>query len=106
MTTMTMTYFSIDTLQFSKKLQKAGLASKVADEIAEVIKDTHSQASESLATKQDLRDVALDVKVLRQEFELIKQKIDNLEHKLALKMFFLTLAAVTIVNWLDRIITN
>ncbi len=55
MNTTTMTFFTIDTLQFSKRMQKAGLQKEVAEELAEAIKETHNQSVENLASKQDLQ---------------------------------------------------
>ncbi len=92
-----MTLFTIDTLQFSKRLHKAGLEIKVAEEIAEAIKDTHAQSLEGLATKHDIA-------WLRKDFEVLENKFDAMEPRLLLKMFFLTLAAVSIVTWLDKVI--
>ncbi len=46
--------FSIDTLQFSNRMQKAGLKKETADELAEAIKETQSQSLENVTTKQDL----------------------------------------------------
>ena len=47
-------FFTIDTLQFSKRLQKVGLSEEIADEFAEAIKDTQNQSIEGLATKNDI----------------------------------------------------
>lgn len=60
-TTVMTQIFSIDTLQFSKRLQKAGLQEQVADELAEVLKETHAQSLEGLATKQDLELLKRDI---------------------------------------------
>ncbi len=63
MTTTSMPHyiFSIDTLQFSKRLQKAGLQEAVANELAETLKDAQSQSLEGLATKQDLAILEKDI---------------------------------------------
>lgn len=55
MNTATMNLFTIDTLQFSNRMQKAGLQKQTADELAEAIKETQSQSLENVATKQDLQ---------------------------------------------------
>ncbi len=85
-----MTFFTLDTLQFSKRLQKAGLAKEISEELAEAIKDTQTQTVEGLATKQDLK--------------ILEQKIDVLEHKLVTKMFLMLSAAVALITWLDKVI--
>jgi len=91
MTIATMSpFFIIDTLQFSKRLHKAGLDQKVAEELAEAIKDTQNQTVEGLATKQDLK--------------ILEQKIDMLEHKLVTKMFLMMTVAVAVIAWLDKVI--
>lgn len=93
MTSASMSLFTIDTLQFSKRLHKAGLEIK----IAEAIKDTHIQSLEGLATKYDIA-------LLRKDFEVLENKFDAMESRLLLKMFFLTLAAISIVTWIDKVI--
>ena len=93
--------FAIDTLQFSKRLQKAGLGIKVAEELAEAIKDSQTQSIEGLATKRDLREVRHDLKSLEKK---IDQKFETLEYKLTVKMFVAILAATSIITWLDKII--
>lgn len=65
--TMSSRFFAVDTLQLSKRLQKAGLEQKVSEELAEVIKETHIQSLEGLATKQDIDLVRKDLKILENE---------------------------------------
>lgn len=102
MTTATMPLFTIDTLQFSKRLHKAGLEIKVAEEIAEAIKDTHTQSLEGLATKHDILLVRKDIEALdkkfEQKFESFEQKFETLEYKLTIKMFAAIIVAVSIVT--------
>ncbi|MBM3579503.1 MAG: hypothetical protein FJX34_01865 [Alphaproteobacteria bacterium] len=69
--------FTIDTLQFSRRLQTAGLEAKIADEIAEVIKDTQAQSIEGLATKQDIREVKQEIKYLDQKIDALDQKFEQ-----------------------------
>jgi hypothetical protein len=64
---MSSRFFAVDTLQLSKRLQKAGLEQKVSEELAEVIKETHIQSLEGLATKQDIDLVRKDLKILENE---------------------------------------
>ena len=61
-------FFTIDTLQFAKRMQKAGLDQKVSEELAEAIKETQNQSIEGLATKQDIKEI-------KQEMELMKKDI-------------------------------
>ena len=60
----------IDTLQFSKRMQKAGLEEKVANELAEAINESQSHSVERLATKEDLRIIE---QTNKQEFKLFEQ---------------------------------
>jgi len=91
-----MTFTTIDTLQFARRMQKAGLDQKVAEELAEAIKESQSQSLESLATKEDLKaieqtskqDLRLfeenqkhDIKALRQDIKALEH---NMDHKLDL----------------------
>ncbi len=85
-----MPFFTVDTLQFSNRLQKAGLDRKIADEFAEAIKETQMQSTEGVATKVDIT--------------LLRQEIENLEHKLTIKMFIMLITAVSLVTWLDKLI--
>lgn len=81
---------TIDTLAFSKRMQKAGLEQKISDELAEALKENHSQSIESFATKADLEEkinksesrleqkielVRKDVDLVRKEIELLKQEV-------------------------------
>ena len=72
-------FFTIDTLQFAKRMQKAGLDQKIAEELAEAIKDTQSQAVDGLATKQDVRNIE---QASGQDVKLLSQNIKNLEKEL------------------------
>jgi hypothetical protein len=97
MTTTTMSFFAIDTLQFSKRLQKAGLEQRIAEELAEAIKDTQNQAIEGLATKNDIL-------LVRKDLEVVEQKIEASKHEILTKMFLMLTAAVGVIAWLDRVI--
>ena len=66
----TMSLGFIDTLQLSKRMQRAGLAEEIANEFAEVFKETQSRSIENLATKEDLRIIDQSSK---QEFKLFEQ---------------------------------
>lgn len=65
-------FFTIDTLQFAKKLQKVGMPQEIAEELTEVLKETHTQHLDDLATKHDLLDVK---KELKNEMELLKKDL-------------------------------
>lgn len=52
---------TVDTLQFSERLQKAGLERKIANELAEAINEVQGQSIENLATKQDLEILKKDL---------------------------------------------
>ena len=96
-----MPFYIIDTLQFSKRLQKAGLQQEVSDELAEAIKESQTQSLDGLATKQDLHNLEqnLDVRINK-----LEAKVDSLEHKLTLKLFFMLSAAVAAITWLDKVV--
>jgi hypothetical protein len=64
---MTVTMFTIDTLTFSKDLEKAGMQRKVAEVLAEKIKESQIESSTELATKSDILVVKQDLKNAAQE---------------------------------------
>ena len=70
MNTIAMNIFTIDTLQFSKRMQKAGLQKEVADELAEALKENQTQSIEGLANKVDIALLKQDINSLRQEMAL------------------------------------
>ncbi len=61
---------TIDTLQFSNRMQKAGLGKEVSDELAEALKEASSQSMEVIATKQD-------IEILRKDMQNLEQRIIN-----------------------------
>ncbi len=97
MATATMTFFTVDTLQLSKRLQKAGLQQTIADEFAEAIKDTQNQSIDGLATKESFTELRNEVALLKKDIELSKNEI-------LLKMFLMLTAAVGIITWLDKVV--
>ncbi len=101
MTTTTMGFFTIDTLQFSKRLQKAGLDQRIAEELSEAIKDTQNQSIEGLATKHDVALLKKDIQSLDQKFE---QKIEAIKNEILIKMFFMLAATIGIITWLNKVI--
>lgn len=97
--------FVIDTLQFAKRMQKAGLKQEIAEEMAEILKESQVQSLDSLATKQDLKNLEIATKQDIKNLEMAtKQDIKNLEHKLTIKLFFMLSAAVGAITWLDKVI--
>ncbi len=107
MTTTTMPLYFVDTLKLSKRLEKAGLQQKVAEELSEAIKDTHTQSLEGLATKQALKnlEIKLEKKIdnLEKKIDIFEQKIDTLEHKMTSKIFAMLVVAIGVITWLDKI---
>jgi len=58
--------FVIDTLEFSRGLEKAGMQKKIAETLAEQIKGAQIKASDDVATKNDIRTA---IELLRQEIK-------------------------------------
>ncbi|OFW80009.1 MAG: hypothetical protein A2887_06830 [Alphaproteobacteria bacterium RIFCSPLOWO2_01_FULL_40_26] len=84
-----MPLLNIDTLAFSKRMQKAGLKPEISDELAEAIKETQSHSIENFATKQDL-DRKLgetDHKIEKSETKL-ERRIDSVHQELNHKIEF------------------
>ena len=61
--------YNIDTLQFSKRMQKVGLKPEVADELAEALQEVNLQSIENLTTKADLSIATTE---LRSEIKTVK----------------------------------
>lgn len=57
LTTMITTFpmFTIDTLAFSRKLEKAGIKKETAEALAEAIQVAQAKSYEILTTKQDIK---------------------------------------------------
>lgn len=101
MTAITMPLFSIDTLQFSKRMQRAGLQQQVAEELAKSLKESCSYSTEGLATKEDIKFLDQKIENVEQKLE---QKIESLEYKITTKMFLMLTVAVGVITWLDKIL--
>ncbi|MBP7710788.1 MAG: hypothetical protein KA100_06955 [Rickettsiales bacterium] len=69
---MTLATFTIDTLEFSKDLEKSGMPRKTAETLAEKIKEVQIASSQELATKSDILLVKQDLENFRQD---LKQEI-------------------------------
>ncbi len=70
-----MTVMIIDTLQFSKRMQNVGLSQKIAEELAEAIKDSTSISADNLATKQDLQEVKNDVEIINKDIKAVEERL-------------------------------
>lgn len=58
--------FVIDTLEFSRKMERSGMSKKTAETLAEEIKEAQEKSLDNLATKNDLK---LEIALLRQEIK-------------------------------------
>jgi hypothetical protein len=81
-----MTVMVIDTLQFSKRMQNAGLSQKISEELAGAIKDSTTISTENLATKQDLQAVKQDLHEVKNDVEIINKDIKAVEKNLSFKI--------------------
>ncbi len=116
----------IDTLQFSKRMQNAGLNQKIAEELAEAIKDSTSISTENIATKQDLLAAQKDIEVinkdikavetnlrkeinvtetnLRQEINIVRQEIKMSEQRMIIKIGAMITMSIAVIAWLNTVI--
>ncbi len=104
-TTMSMPFFTIDTLQFSKRMQKAGLQKEIAEELAEAIQETHSQSVDGLATKDDINLLKKDIQLVKQDVQFVEQKleqkIESSAQKLIIKLgSFIIFSAIAVAGFL------
>ena len=117
---------AIDILQFSKRMQNAGLSQKIAEELAEAIKDSTSISTENIATKQDLLAAQKDIEVinkdikavevnlrkeinvtetnLRQEINIVRQEIKMSEQRMIIKIGAMITMSVAVIAWLNSVI--
>jgi len=83
--------FDFDTLQYANDLKAAGVPEKQAEvqshKLAETIKEQNQAISDlidnSLATKQDIKELELKIEQVRVE---LKRDIKELENKLIIKL--------------------
>ncbi len=99
MNALAMNIFTIDTLQFSKRMQKAGLQKEVADELAEALKENQTQSIEGLATKADIASVKADITSLEYRLE---QKMELLKKDIIIKLGSLMAFGITIIGILIK----
>ncbi len=71
----TVPMFTIDTLLFSKKLEKSGMKKETAEVLAEEIKEIQMQSQGALATKSDILILKSEISELKNEFKLIRHEI-------------------------------
>ena len=78
--------FSIDTLVFSKKMQKAGMSQKLSEQLAVNLKVMQFGFIETLLTKDEFRvfqkEVSFEIKDLRDNFKSMQDDIKDLKHDL------------------------
>lgn len=78
---------SIDTLAFSKRMQKAGLSQQTADELAEALKESQSQSIENFATKMDLdHKIDQSESKLEQKIELVRKEVELSKQEVIIKL--------------------
>ena len=76
---------SIDTLQISKDLIKAGLEQNVAENLAHHFKKqeeeflSKKEAEEKLATKNDIEEVKLNVEEVKYDVEKLKYNVEEVK---------------------------
>lgn len=90
---------TIDTLQFSKRLHKAGLDQKVSDELAEAIKEIQATSSNEVATKHDLLIVKNELKA---EINLVRAEIKNAMLTTIISIGGIVVTAIGFVSWLFK----
>lgn len=87
MSTLAMNLTSLDTLAFSKRMQKAGLTQRTADELADALKETQSQSIENFATKTDLENkIDQSESKLEQKIELVRKEIELSKQEVIIKL--------------------
>ena len=78
--------FSIDTLIFSKKMQKAGMSQKLSEQLAVNLKVMQFGFIENLLTKDEFRvfqkEVSFEIKDLRDNFKGMQNDLKDLKHDL------------------------
>lgn len=90
---------TVDTLQFSKRMQKAGFEQKAADELAEAIKEIQTTSSNEVATKHDLLIVKNELKA---EINLVRAEIKNAMLTTIISIGGIVVTAIGFVSWLFK----
>jgi hypothetical protein len=93
---------AFDTLAYARRLRAAGFTEQQAEVQAEALA---SVVSETLATKEDLRDLAQATKHdLRDLAQATKQDLRDLEHRLTVRLGAMMSVAVGIVAALTKLL--
>ena len=87
---MAMTMRLYDPIQAIKRLHKAGVQKEMAEAFVEEIRASQESSLEDLATKQDIKDV-------KNEIELIRKDIQNLEQKMINRIGTMMIVAVGVI---------
>ena len=103
MSTIAMNLTTIDTLAFSKRMQKAGLEQRTADELAEAINEAHSQSINSFATKSDLENkINLYGSKLEQKIDLVRKEIELSKQEVIIRtgrsIYVATALIITVIS--------
>jgi S-adenosylmethionine:diacylglycerol 3-amino-3-carboxypropyl transferase len=89
-----MNTLTFDTLKFARRLQAAGMESRLAEEQAEAMADVLKTNLDELATKRDLQD-------LRQEF---RHEMAMMEQRLIIKLGAMLTLSIGIVAALVKLL--
>lgn len=107
MNSITHHFFTIDTLQFSKRLQKAGMSKEVSEELAEAIKDSATQSVDGLAKTQDILDIRKDILIVKKDISDVKNelelKMEMLKKDIILKLGSLMIVGISILAALIKL---
>ena len=86
-----------DTLQYSKRLQKAGFTEIQAETQVEIIKEQvdaiNNLIDDSLATKQDIKELDLKIESVKAELTL---KIESIKNEIIVKLGGIVGAMITV----------
>ncbi len=93
----------IDTLHFSKRMQKAGMQQDIAEELAEAIRESQFKSAETFATKDDMRllrnDLKNDIDILEKD---IDAKLETLKRDLLIKLGTIMVVGTSILGCLIK----
>lgn len=90
-----MVAITFDTHKFVRRLKEAGIPEGQAEAVADAFRDAQGEAE--LATKRDIGDV-------RNEIELLRRDMRDLEQRMTIKLGALMVAAVGIVATLVKLL--
>ena len=85
--------FTIDTLAFSKNMQKAGMSQRLSDQLANNLKQMQFGFIETLLTKDEFRvfqkEVNLEIKDLRKDMKDLQKDMHDFKNAIILLTIFL-----------------